>query len=99
MWYNNLLEIFNTSGLNKQQLAEKSNLPYDTVKRVLSGKTPNPTLDTLDRLATALDCTLGDILAGTRAVIGDKTLAEVQERLDTVIAEKYLIFAKYKIIE
>ena len=102
MWHENLIELFKEyekKGGNKHTLAEKANLPYDTVKRVLSGKTPNPTLDTLDRLATALDCSLGDILVGTRAIIGTQTLAEVQEKLDTVTAGKQLVLAQNEILK
>lgn len=100
MWYNNLLEIYKEyekKGGNRHTLADASNLPYDTVKRVISGQTANPTLDTLDRLATAFNtvfpCSLGDIVAGTRAVVGDKTLAEVQNELTEMTALKETVEA------
>lgn len=102
MWYQNLLGLYKDyerKGGNRHTLAEGANLPYDTVKRVISGQTANPTLDTLDRLATALNCTLGDILAGTRAVVGDKTLAEVQEELNAMTATKESVEAERDLLK
>lgn len=106
MWHENLLEIIKESGLTKQQIAEKGNLPYETVKRVVSGKTDNPYIETLDRFAIALKCTLGDILIGTKAVVGTKKLAELQETIDilsteksTAIAERDLAIAENTILK
>ena len=94
MWYQNLMIYYHEyeqKGGNRHTLAVAANLPYDTVKRVISGQTANPTLDTLDRLCGAFGCTLGDILAGTRAVVGDKTLAEVQEALNDMTVQRDLL--------
>ena len=88
MWLDNLKELKKEKGMTTKQLAEKANLPEKTVSRILSGKTANPYIDTLDRLATALGCKIGDILAGTNTVIGDKKLPALQEEVDTVTAEK-----------
>ena len=87
MWYKNFMDAFEESGLSRHELADKANLPYDTVKRIVSGKTLNPTIDTLDRLSEALGKTLGDLLANTRTVVGDKTLEELQEHLTALATE------------
>lgn len=87
MWRDNLLQLIEESKLTKQQIAERGNLPLKTVIRVIKGETQFPTIDTLDRFATALSCGLGDILAGTRAVIGTKTLTELQEEKDLLTEE------------
>ena len=94
MWHENLLAIIKESGLTKQQIAENGNLPYETVKRVVSGKTDNPYIETLDRFAIALKCTLGDILIGTKAVVGTKKLPELQETIDTLMLEKETVMAE-----
>ena len=94
MWHENLLEIINASGFTKQQIAERGNLPYETVKRVVSGKTDNPYLETLDRFAIALGCTLNDIVIGTKAVIGTEKLAELQEQITTLSQENETIKAE-----
>lgn len=94
MWHENLLEIIKESGLTNHQIAENGNLPYETVKRVVSGKTDNPYIETLDRFAIALKCTLGDILIGTKAVVGTKKLPELQETIDTLVLEKETVMAE-----
>lgn len=94
MWLDNLKELKKEKGLSTKQLAEMSNLPERTVIRVLSGSTANPYIDTLDRLATALGCTIGDILAGTKAVVGDASLCELQENVNTVTEEKATVEAQ-----
>ena len=99
MWHDNLLKLIEESKLTKQQIAERGNLPYETVKRVISKKTPNPYIETLDRFAIALECTLGDILIDTKAVVGTEKLAELQETIDAVTAERDLIITENTILK
>ena len=106
MWYNNFIEIFEAWGGGRHALADKANLPYDTVKRIVSGKTENPTLDTLDRLAEAMGKTLGDIVAGTSTRAGTKTTEELQNQINdmsieraSIVAERDLLLAKNAILE
>ena len=88
MWLDNLKELKREKNISTKQLAERSNLPEKTVTRILSGHTANPYIDTLDRLATALDCTIGDILAGTNTVVGDNNLSSLQESVSSITAER-----------
>jgi transcriptional regulator with XRE-family HTH domain len=81
-------------------------LPEKTVTRILSGQTANPYLDTLDRLATALGCSIGDIVAGTKAVVGTEQMPKLQEEIEnlisentTIIAEKDLLLAENSILK
>ena len=94
MWRDNLLELIKASGLTKQQIAERGNLPYETVKRVVSGGTNNPYIETLDRFAIALGCSLSDILVGTKAVVGTEKMSEMQTQLDEITAENATIKAE-----
>ena len=94
MWLENLKRIKQEKNWSTPQLAERANLPEKTVSRILKGNTANPYLDTLDRLAHALDCTIGDILADTGAVIGNATLTALQAKLDEITAEKDTITAE-----
>ena len=94
MWHENLLELIKESKLTKQQIAEKGNLPYETVKRVVSGVTQNPYIETLDRFAIALGCSLSDILVGTKAVVGTEKMPQMQEEIDTLTAENATIKAE-----
>jgi transcriptional regulator with XRE-family HTH domain len=98
MWLDNLKEIKREKNMSVKQLAEKANLPEKTITRILSGRTANPYIDTLDRLATALDCTIGDILAGTRAVVGDVSLSDLQSNIDTLTLERDTAIAERDIL-
>jgi transcriptional regulator with XRE-family HTH domain len=99
MWLDNLKELKKEKGLSTKQLAERSNLPEKTVTRILSGKTANPYIDTLDRLAVALGCNIGDILAGTKVVVGDENLAQLTAQLEATIAERDLVIAENTILK
>ena len=99
MWLDNLLELKKEKNLSTKQLAEKSNLPEKTVSRILTGHTTHPYIDTLYQLATALDCSLGDILAGTKAVVGDTKLSELKENLDAITAERDMLLADKIILD
>lgn len=44
------------------ELSEKSGVPINTLKKILSGISNNPQLDTIKSIAKALDCTLDDIV-------------------------------------
>lgn len=57
----------NEKGWTNQQLAEKANLPVDTVSKLCSGATQNPNMDTLARLASAFGCTPNDLFGFTSA--------------------------------
>lgn len=94
MWLDNLKEIKQEKKMSVKQIAELANLPEKTVNRVLSGKTANPYIDTLDRIATALGCSIGDILAGTKAVVGDVSLSTLQENINSVVLEKETVEAQ-----
>ena len=85
MWNENLLILIKEKKLNKHQIAERGNLPYETVKRIVNGETLNPTIETLDRFAMALNCSLSDILIGTNTVVGTTRLADLQAQVDCLV--------------
>ena len=98
MWLDNIKELKRVSGLSTKQIADKTNLPERTVSRVFSGDTPNPYADTLYRIVSVLGGSLDDILADSKAVVGSKTLATVQNELDQAMAELMLIKAENTVL-
>ena len=58
-------EIIKTNGLTMQQVADRLNIARDTLTRNING---NPTVDTLQRIATAIGCNVSEFFgaAGTR---------------------------------
>ena len=99
MWLDNLLEIMKEKNVSPKQLAERSNLPLKTISRILSRHTANPYIDTLDRIANALECSIADILVDTKTVIGNSNLLTLQDDLDSVIAERDLVLADNTILK
>ena len=87
MWLNNIKELKKAKGMSAKQIAELTNLPERTVNRIFSGDTNNPYIDTLHRIVTVLGGSLDDILADTKAVVGDRDLVTLQENVDDVKAE------------
>ena len=99
MWLDNLKELKKNSGLSAKQIADKTNLPERTVSRIFSGDTDSPYADTLHRIVTVLGGSLDDILADTKVVVGDKSLATLQDDVDTVTAERDLIITENAILK
>ena len=98
MWLDTLKELKKSKGLSSKQIAEMTNLPERTVARVFSGDTPNPYADTLYRIVSVLGGSLDDILADSKAVVGSKTLATVQNELDQATAELMLVKAENTVL-
>ena len=99
MWLDNLKEIKKQTGMSVKQIAEKTNLPERTVNRIFSGDTDNPYVDTLHRIVTVLGCSLDDVLADTKVVLGTQNLAILQANVDTVTAERDLLLAENTILK
>lgn len=59
----NLKALQERAGLTTAQLAEKANLPVDTINKIRSGATRNPNADTVQRLAAALGVPADALLA------------------------------------
>lgn len=99
MWLDNLKELKKAKGMSAKQIAEKTNLPERTVTRIFSGDTDNPYVDTLHRIVSVLGGSLDDILADTKVVVGEKTLATLQEDVEVVTAERDLLTAENAILK
>lgn len=60
----NLKALQERAGMTTAQLAEKANLPVDTINKIRSGATRNPNADTVQRLAAALSVPADALFAG-----------------------------------
>ena len=94
MWIHNLKELKTKSGMTAKQIADKTNLPERTVKRIINGETDHPRIDTLHFIVTALGGTLNDVFADTNVVVATETLVEVKEEAIQAEAEKEMAFAE-----
>ena len=88
MWLENLKELKKKAGKKSKDIAEGTGLPERTVVRIFSGETDNPSISTLIPIVNFLGGSLDEIFADTKAIVGDKHLAELQESVATITAER-----------
>lgn len=48
--------------LSQDQLSKKANLPFSTLAKIESGYTPNPSMETLIKIADAFDIAIDELL-------------------------------------
>jgi len=49
-------------GISQDALSKRANLAFHTVAKIEAGSTPNPTIDTVKKLAKALEVNINDLL-------------------------------------
>lgn len=62
-----LRKMMKSRKLTISKLSDQSNIPEDTIKSIRSGKTKNPGIQTIIRLADALDCSIDELIGHTSA--------------------------------
>lgn len=99
MWLENLKELKKSKGMTTKQIANATKIPESTIKRIFSGDTDNPYVDTIRRIAIALDSSLDEIFAETKLVVATETLAEVKETAEAMEAKKEVVEIKNDMLE
>lgn len=99
MWLDNIKELKKKSGMSSKQIAEGTFMPERTVVRIFNGETANPSITTLIPIINFLGGSFDEIFADTKAIVGDKNLATLQEDVDTVTAERDLSIAENAILK
>ena len=99
MWRDNVLRYMEQYGVSSKQLAEKSGVSENTIKRIK--KDPNATIQlaTLDRIALGLGIKTEDITKDTNAVIGTVKLEVLQEELNKVKNDYNLLLTEKNLLE
>ena len=87
MWLDIIKERRKELGYTIKHISEESKLPERTVSRIFAGDTGLPYADTLYRIAVILDLSLDDILADSKAVVGNKNYVALHEENETLTAE------------
>lgn len=98
MWLDNLKEARKRTGMSNKQIADKTFLTEKTISRILSGDTSSPRVDSLRLIASALDTSLDEIFAESRAVVGGEDLKELQEQVDRLTTERDMLLAARDIL-
>ncbi|MCI6676295.1 MAG: helix-turn-helix transcriptional regulator [Clostridiales bacterium] len=57
-----LRKMMKSRKLTISKLSDQSNIPEDTIKSIRSGKTKNPGIQTIIRLADSLDCSIDELI-------------------------------------
>lgn len=98
MWLDRLKELKKAKGMTSKQIADATKIPESTVKRIFSGETDNPYVDTLRRIVIALDSSLDEIFAETKVIVATETLAEVKENVEVVETERDLLLIELEML-
>ena len=98
MWLDNLKELKKKAGKSSKQIAEGTFTAERSVCRIFNGETPNPTITTLIPIINFLGGSFDEIFADTKAIVGDETLATLQENKDVITAERDALIAENKIL-
>jgi len=59
---NNVKKYRKKLGISQDALSKRANLAFHTVAKIEAGSTPNPTIDTVKKLAKALEVNINDLL-------------------------------------
>ena len=97
MWRENLLRYMD--GISTKQLAEKSGVSENTIKRIKKNPDATIQLATLDRLALGLGIKTEDITNDTNAIIGTVKLEVVQEELNKLKDQYNLLVTEKNLLE
>ena len=79
----NINTIRKEKGITTKMMAERADLPLETIQRILDGTTENPRLDTMKRIADALEVELWELF-----FTGDKSFVSMQKELISLRTER-----------
>ena len=58
----NIKKYRNKLGISQDILSKRANLAFHTIAKIEAGSTPNPTIDTVKKIADALGVKLDDLM-------------------------------------
>ena len=58
----NIKKYRNKLGISQDILSKRANLAFHTIAKIEAGSTPNPTIDTVKKIADALGVSLDDLM-------------------------------------
>ena len=87
MWLENLKELKKSSGMSARQIADATQIPESTIKRIFAGDTDNPYVDTLRRIVSVLGGSLDDLFAESKMRVANTDLISLQAEYDKLAAE------------
>lgn len=55
-------KLLQDKDMTQEELARKADIPYATLLKIVNGSVQNPTVNTMQKLAAALDVSVDDLL-------------------------------------
>ena len=86
MWREKICEAKKANNITTKMMSEKIHLPEPTIKRILSGKTETPRIDTVLDLGEAVGLSPWELFSESTAVLSDKNMILLQEQADKATA-------------
>lgn len=97
MWLDKIIEAKESKGITTKQMAEKiKTLPEETIRRILSGKTKTPRVDTVLDLGASVGLSSHEIFEESTAYVGGESFKALQAEIDTLKNERESIIAENK---
>ena len=85
----NINAIRKEKGITTRMMAERADIPLETIQRILDGTTENPRLDTMKRIADALEVELWELF-----FTGEKSFVTMQIELISLRTERDALVAE-----
>ena len=81
-WYDRVKELKKEHGVTTVKLAQMTGIPFGTLNKLLTGQTKNPSLDTVEKIASALGSSVSYIAYGVEENAAESELFEKYSKLD-----------------
>lgn len=87
MWRDIILETKKAKGITTKSMADYTHMTEKTIKRILSGETGDPYVDTVIILGASVGLAPIEIFADTGLIVGTQDLAVLQAEVARLTAE------------
>lgn len=88
MWLDKIIEAKKAQGISTKQMAERiKTLPEETIRRILTGKTQTPRVDTVLELGAAVGLSPYEIFEEASSYLGDESFKALQAERDALAIE------------
>lgn len=88
MWRDRIIEAKKAQGITTKQMAERiKTLPEETIRRILTGKTQTPRVDTVLELGAAVGLSPYEIFVETTSYLGDESFKALLVERDALADE------------
>ena len=93
IFIDNINAIRKEKGITTKMMAERADQALETIQRILDGTTENPRLDTMKRIADALEVELWELFfTGERSFVTmQKELISLRNERDSLVAENAIL--------